>query len=252
MKFRFAAVLLALLALLAAPVGAIIWAGPDGERHPYVGVAQFYVDGEPTHICSGTLLSSMVFLTAGHCTTGTDFAIVLMDSVITQSSDFVFGLTFTHPDYGTGLPNTHDVGVISLLEPWNLAEYGVLPEIGQVSGLERRRGLQNQLFTIVGYGDQAIIPTPQWAPVRYYGTPQLVELDSAWTGGYNIHVSGNNGQRAPGGVCFGDSGGPALIDDTNIVAGVGSFVLNYNCTGAGFYYRVDTAVAQAFILPFLE
>ena len=252
MKTRLAAAVMVGVLIAAAPVGAIIWAGPDGERHPYVGVAQFYVDGTPTHICSGTLLSPTVFLTAGHCTVGTDFAIVLFDSVITASSDYVFGATYTHPDYGTGFPNTSDVGIIVLDEPVVMSVYGVLPEIGQLDALASQRGLQDQLFTIVGYGDQAIIPHPQWAPVRYYGTPQLVELGSAWSGGYNIHLSGNNGQRASGGACFGDSGGPALIGDTNIVAGVGSFILNNNCTGASFYYRVDTAEAQEFILSFLD
>lgn len=110
----------------------------------------------------------------------------------------------------------------------------------------------NQLFTIVGYGDQAIIPHLAWSPIPYDGTPQLVELNSAWSDGFNIHLSGNNGRRARGGACFGDSGGPAVVNDTNIVGGVASFVLNDNCTGASFYYRVDTADAQDFILPFLQ
>lgn len=251
MTRRFAAALFAAM-LASAPVTAIIWAGPDGNGHPYVGVAQFYVDGEPSHICSGTLLSPTVFLTAGHCTVDTDFAIVLFDSVITSSSDYVFGTVHTHPDYGTGFPNTRDVGVIVLEEPVVMSEYGVLPEIGDLDELATRRGQTNQLFTIVGYGDQAIIPHPEWAPVRYVGTPQLVELGSAWSDGFNIHLSGNNGRRARGGACFGDSGGPSLIDATNIVGGVGSFVLNDNCTGASFYYRVDNADAQDFILPFLQ
>ena len=252
MTRRLAAAVLAAMVVTAAPVTAIIWAGPDGDGHPYVGVAQFYIDGEPSHICSGTLLSSTVFLTAGHCTDGTDFAIVLFDSVITSGSDFVFGATYTHPDYGTGFPNTRDVGIIVLAQPVVMSEYGVLPGIGDLDELATRRGRTDQLFTIVGYGDQAIIPFPQWSPTRYVGTPQLVEMGSAWSDGFNIHLSGNNGRRAPGGACFGDSGGPALVDDTNIVGGVGSFVLNNNCTGASFYYRVDTTDAQSFILPFLE
>ncbi len=41
----------------------------DGDGHPYVGlmVAQD-ADGNPLWRCSGTLLSSTLFLTAGHCT----------------------------------------------------------------------------------------------------------------------------------------------------------------------------------------
>ena len=249
---RFAAAVLTAALLSIVPVSAIIWAGPDGTRHPYVGLALFFVDGQASHICSGTALSSTVFLTAGHCTVGTDGAFVSFDTDLTQPSTFTAGTTFTHPDYGTGLPNTHDVGVIVLGTPVVMAEYGELPAIGSLDALATQRGHSNQLFTIVGYGDQAIIPFPAWEPIRYYGTPQLVTLNSALTGGFNIHLSGNPGRRAPGGACFGDSGGPALVGDTNVVGGVGSFVLNANCTGASLYYRVDTDVAQAFILPFLD
>ena len=132
------------------------------------------------------------------------------------------------------------------------ASFSELGSDPSLDALATQRGHSNQLFTIVGYGDQAIIPFPAWEPIRYYGTPQLVTLNSALTGGFNIHLSGNPGRRAPGGACFGDSGGPALVGDTNVVGGVGSFVLNANCTGASPYYRVDTDVAQVFILPFLD
>jgi hypothetical protein len=253
MTRRVAAALLISFVLVAAPVSAIIWAGPDGERHPYVGIAVFLVDGQQSHFCSGTLLSPTVFLTAGHCTVDTDsLAYVSFDTAIPGATGFVTGEPFTHPDYDTGFPNTRDVGVIVLDEPVVLDEYGVLPELGAIDAFATQRGQQNQLFTIVGYGDQAIVPKPAWEPVRYFGTPQLVTLDSALTGGFNIQLSGNNGRRAAGGACFGDSGGPALVGDSNVVAGVGSFVLNYNCTGASLYYRVDTEDAQSFILSFLE
>jgi len=36
------------------------------------------------------------------------------------------------------------------------------------------------------------------------------------------------------------------------VTGVGSFVINQNCAGAGFYYRVDTDYAWEFLGQFLE
>jgi hypothetical protein len=44
---------------------------------------------------------------------------------------------------------------------------------------------------------------------------------------------------------FNASGGPLLHD--GYIVGVNSFVLNLNCKGPAFAYRVDTAYAQDFI-----
>jgi Trypsin len=250
--------LVAALSLIAAPAVALIWSQPDGNGHPYVGLVVFDVDGTPSHRCSGTLLSPTVFLTAGHCTAGTDAARVWFQSSI-QDPEYPFGggtsvegTPHTHPAFGTSFPNTSDIGVVVLDVPVNMAVYGQLAQPGALNGLDRARGQQNPLFTLVGYGDQAIVPFPVSLLVRYRASPQLVELGSANSGGFHIHLTSNPGKPHPGGACFGDSGGPALIGNTNVVAGVGSFVLNNNCTGAGFYYRVDTAYAWQFLSTFLD
>lgn len=93
MRTRFAAVAALLTLLLAATPAAAITKGgtPDAGEHPYVGQLVFYVPDAPTSIypdsggwfsCSGTLLSSTVVVTAGHCT----FAVGL-DSVSTTTED---------------------------------------------------------------------------------------------------------------------------------------------------------------------
>ena len=43
------------------------------------------------------------------------------------------------------------------------------------------------------------------------------------------------------GICFGDSGSPNFIGDSNVVAGVTSFGLNGNCDGTGGVYHADRA-----------
>ena len=53
------------------------------------------------------------------------------------------------------------------------------------------------------------------------------------------------------GICFGDSGGPILLGDSDVVVGISSFVNNANCAGNAFAYRLDTAESLAFLAPYL-
>jgi hypothetical protein len=247
---------------------------PDGDGHPYVGLVLFY-DGSGNYMwrCSGTLLSPTVFLTAGHCTYGTDYAIVLFDTDLTEleslpspsdppnSGPYLHRLGtpyahFDYDDYWTEFPNTYDVGVVVLDEPIEMAEYGTLPEeLGVLDELDTRRGHQNLVFRTVGYGLQSVKPKYQGDLVRYTSTSMLINLRSNLTDGYNIHTSNNpgKGHGTSGGSCIGDSGGPLFYpEDSNIVVGIVSFGMNNNCKGADWGYRTDIPETQDFVLDFLE
>lgn len=161
------------------------------------------------------------------------------------------GTPIPHPNWNGSLtiPNTHDVGVV-FLDTHVTERYGQLPTAGILDGLATQRGLQDVTFKIVGYGLQGVKPEVIGLRERYRGWTKLVNLRSTLTDGYNIHLSSNPGHWS-GGTCFGDSGGPIFLNDTNIVVAVNSFVLNENCKGAGFGYRVDIADSRSFLDDFV-
>jgi secreted trypsin-like serine protease len=66
-----------------------------------------------------------------------------------------------------------------------------------------------------------------------------------------LHLSANPA-KGKGAACFGDSGGPILLGDTDIVLGVHSWQHNINCAGITEAFRVDTEKAHDFIDQFLS
>jgi Trypsin len=108
---------------------------------------------------------------------------------------------------------------------------------------------KHELFTIVGYGVQDVRPVQVAEVRRLQATVKLVSLQRGYSQGFNLHVSSNPGQPHQGGLCFGDSGGPVLYGTT--ILAVNSFVINENCAGAGFSYRIDQPQFLSWIKTFL-
>jgi hypothetical protein len=256
--------IVALLGVMVAPAGAITDGELDGNGHPYVGlmVAQ-RADGTPLWRCSGTLLSSRLFLTAGHCTESPAAHVEIWFDADVESgipaNGYPFkgdagGTPFTHPNYNPRAFFLFDLGVVVLKKPVEMAEYGALPALNVLDKLATQRGLQDVTFTAVGYGLQQSFPDQASflahnERVRMLARPHLLQINTGFTGDFSILLSNN---AATGGTCFGDSGGPNFIDDTNVVAGVTSYGINGNCAGTGGVFRMDRSWSLDFVGDYLN
>lgn len=249
---RFLTLLSALMTLvlvvLVSPAQAVTDGSLDGDGHPYVGlmVAQD-AEGNPLWRCSGTLLSPTLFLTAGHCTESpaahveiwfdADVENGIPDNGYPSTGD-VGGTPYTHPDYDPNAFFVRDLGVVVLDEPVALDTYGALPKLDQLDALMPSR---HTTFTAVGYGLQKSFPSAadwktQAERIRMVAKPHLLQINTGFTGDFSLLLSNNTNT---GGTCFGDSGGPNFLGDSNVVAGVTSFGLNSTCGGTGGVFRMD-------------
>jgi hypothetical protein len=232
------------------PASAVTNGDLDGENHPYVGLMVGLIDGAPQFRCTGTLISPTLFVTAGHCTEGINEVEIWFDADVESgipgngypSTGDVSGTPFVSPDYVPAAFFVNDLGVVELNQPVDLAGgYAQLvAEAGVLDAMKTRRGRQNQDFTAVGYGLQLINPVFIEAElVRMVATPHLIQINTqGFTGDFSMMLSNNH---STGGTCFGDSGGPNFIGDTNVIGGVTSFGINGNCAGTGGVYRLDRA-----------
>jgi hypothetical protein len=131
---RWIFAILVALFLVPASAGAIVNGSFDGDAHPYVGIA---VAGDD--FCSGSLVSSTLFVTAGHCTAA-------------------FG---------------HDVGVVVLDTAVELPRYASLPRLGAL-GADLKAS-----FTLAGYGANGWVtgggrPFPTFDFDRMVASSQLI------------------------------------------------------------------------------
>jgi len=290
-QLRFA-LLGALVALLSTsvPAGAITYGQLDNGEHPYVGFMIFFDPTAPGWFsCSGTLLSPTVFLTAGHCTFnigtdgeaegssgGNDVWVTLDDTDtldgfpprnpdnpyparatwLQGESKYIRGTSFPSPEYADfeDFPMNFDVGVVVLDDPASVGTFGELAALGTAEELAKPAKSRNSaLLEPVGYGIQSVQPKPQDEDTRYKGTSRIVEVNGKATKDGNIHTLNNpSAIGGRGGTCFGDSGGPMFVNNTNEVVAVVSYGFSLTCHGADYSWRVDTQGSYDFILPFLD
>lgn len=256
---------LVILVVAVSPVGAVTDGTLDGDDHPYVVLLLMEVDGAPAFRCSATLISPTYVLTAGHCASNfpdgeySGMRVFTESDVQNGDNNYPFAgpnsveaiRWAAHPLYETAPFFVHDVGMVELAEPIYLDEYGALPGVDSLDALKTQRGLQNVKFTSVGYGLQEINPVfIQSQKIRMVAHPHLIQINvPGFTGDFSLLLSNNH---STGGTCFGDSGGPNFLGNSNVIAGVTSFGINGNCAGTGGVFRVDRQNVQDFIYDFMN
>lgn len=242
-------VITALLMLLSTtPAVAVTDGEPDGDGHPYVGlmVAQDG-KGNPLWRCSGTLIAPKLFLTAGHCTEApAEHVEIWFDADVESGipgngypyTGEAGGTPHTHPLYDSSAFYLYDLGMVVLSKPMKFGSYAGLPTLDQLDAYKSKLW-----FTAVGYGLQQSFPdAASWKEnnqrVRMVSYPKLIQINGGIVGTQSLLLSNNSNT---GGTCFGDSGGPNFIKDSNVIGGVTSYGMNGTCAGTGGVYRVDRA-----------
>jgi hypothetical protein len=233
----------------------------DGNDHPNVGA--FLVkrtDGSLRIICSGTLVSPTVFMTASHCTA---FALSLgqPDAYVTFKTDFgtdpghdIFstpyhGTIYHNPDYKQ--PYHADVSVIVLDTPVSIAPAKIAP-LGFLDGLRDAGTIKTTQYLNVGYGsaEQLVVttvgPTFPFDGIRKWTISGFYALDPQY-----IHLNQNLFQGFSG-TGYGDSGGPTFVQTATgpVVVSVVS-TGDVPCWATSVNQRVDTKASQDFLRQFV-
>jgi Trypsin len=271
-RIALLAVLAAWLLSFAGSAGAITGNYSKDFVHDNVGLIVFYTPNTPagadpfSHRCSGTLISSTLMVTAGHCTQGVDSGRVYFQQAAAPNYDpnafggrggdpttgypYQNGVTFSRADnfgFLLGFPETGDLGVVVLDTPVTPTNgFARLPGVGDVDRyIDAAAKKQQARFTVSGYGLSDQDPVPVSFRERLMATSYAVNNEAPITE-FNLKTTANASQ-GKGGTCNGDSGGPVFFYGTNVIAAVTSFGMNGQCKGLDFSYRLDRAHLLAWI-----
>ena len=259
---RTAAIVVLLLGLIAAGATAalaVVNGSPDNGRHPYVGMMVWFPTGNPAdgfELCSGSLVSANVFVTAAHC--APEGAVVLVDMQEDAFADLhspnfghaVPGIMHPDPNWvsgGKGLAHfdKNDIAVVQLMGPGlpqPNGRYAKLPTRGYNDTLPN-----NSQVEIVGYGIQSQKPL-------VFGTrfdaPAKIIPGSGSVGDDFLKVSASPGQG--GATCSGDSGGPDLLAGTDLALAISSYGPSDTCNAVEYSQRLDSAEAVSFLSKYVH
>ena len=247
-------------------------------------VAQWDADGDPSTpdrvdwVCSGTMISEDVYLTAAHCTTdwpaGTRLGVSLAQDTQAaldraaargKSGSALFdavaveGTAHSDPAYPGPSADSHDIAVLEFGDKqasrlqtwWGDFTPATLPSKGQLDSFGPQ-GLNDLEYLTVGYGTSEAQREPgghvhEDGGVRLKAPTSFNSLTNTWLK-LDMHA-----QHGNGGACYGDSGGPnfAVIDGELVLAGT-TITGDVPCYSTNVTYRTDTESARSFLRPFVD
>jgi len=266
----FVALTLSLIcgSLLLAPKTSAITYGFVDSNNAFRNTGAFIVKssstGEIFPICSGTLITPNVFLTASHCTIYFTqelapegyVAYVSLDSSIpfgtlTSSKTKLLSVSHvvTNPNYTQSQSDSGDIGALILGRNVSGVTPATLPACGLLDQLVAKNGLKTAVFTNAGYGLQNRVVgggVPFFQDLN--PIPRMFSFSSfnSLNGGY-LRLS-QNASTGNGGTCFGDSGGPNFftVNGQQFIVSI-TITGDSVCRSTNVDYRLDTVSAQGFL-----
>jgi hypothetical protein len=217
--------MIVMILLAVVPMAqAITFGQPDGDGHPNVG-AMIVQDpgGNNYFLCPGTLIAPDVFLTAAHCTLvaaaysgipGDVF--VTFAPVVDEDATLHHGTYDLNPNYGHNMHDKQDVAVIILDDPIDDIAPATLPPAGLLTDMKNAHELKGQEFVTVGYGYLRDDKTGGRHSFGGMGERYYVEQTFQAFKPYWLQLS-MNPSTGNGGTCYGDSGGPHFLGDSDMV-----------------------------------
>jgi len=253
--------------LLAPKTSAITYGFVDSNntfRNTGAFIVKSSSTGEIFPICSGTLITPNVFLTASHCTIFYQqelaaegyVAYVSLDASIpfgalTTSKTKLLAVSHvvTNPNYNQSQSDPGDIGALILDRNVTGVTPATLPACGLLDQLVAQNGLKTAVFTNVGYGVQNRIVS---GGVPFFQdlnpVPRMFSFSSfnSLNGGY-LRLS-QNATTGNGGTCFGDSGGPQFftVNGQQLIISI-TITGDSVCRSTNVDYRLDTLSAQGFL-----